>query len=206
MGIKKKEPIKTFQPGFVPVLNGKICTLFSDVVAKSNHFQPLALLNHRLPPCRVLLRTKACAWPRNLSRVNPAKGHTRSFGVMVPSQRTSKALLVCAVQRRAVLPCQGVRSQLRHSAPHAHRSGCPLSPGSVLSEAQNCSIIAWLGWDGTSAARCWERSELPLDLLPPFPDSTSCPLAAFIASLRITYLIPQGMIFAQQLSLSDICI
>lgn len=48
--------------------------------------------------------------------------------------------------------------------------------------------------------------ELPLYLMPPFPDSTSCSVAAFIASLQVTYLISRGMLFTQQLSLSDICI
>lgn len=57
LGVKKKNgeknnPQKTFQPSFVPVLNGKICTLFSAVVAKLNHFQSFALLNHRLHPRR----------------------------------------------------------------------------------------------------------------------------------------------------------
>ena len=120
MGIKTEELIKTFQPSFVPLLNGKIYTVFSDIVAKSNHFQPLALLNHRLPPRRVLLRREACAWPRNLSHMNLAKGHTRSFGVMVSSQRASKGLLVHAVLCHAVLLYQGAHSQPRQTAPHTH--------------------------------------------------------------------------------------
>lgn len=205
-GLKKKEPIKTFKPSFVPVLNGKIFTLFSAVVAKSNHSQPLTLLNHRLPPCRVLLRTNACGWPRNPSHLNLAKGHTKSF-------RASEPPRDCwCVSCHAVLLCQGVprdlSPQLRHAAPQTHPNGCPHSLGSVLSEAQNCSIIEWLGWDGTSPAHCWswELSELPLDLLPPFPDCMPCPVAASIASLWMTYLIPQEMIFTQQLLLSDICI
>lgn len=47
-GGKQKKPTKIPQKSsisfFVPVLNGKICALFSAIVAKLNHFQPLTLL------------------------------------------------------------------------------------------------------------------------------------------------------------------
>lgn len=50
--MKKNNPTKTFQLCFVPVLNGKICALFLAIVAKLNNFQPLTLLNCRLPSRR----------------------------------------------------------------------------------------------------------------------------------------------------------
>lgn len=154
-GLKKNEPIKTFEPSFVPVLNGKICTLFSAVVAKSNHSQPLALLNHRLPPCRVLLRTKACSWPRNLSHVNLAKGHTRSFRASEPP-RDCWCVPCCAVVPR------GARgSQLPAETRSTTDTSQWLPPllGLCFIELQHHK---WLGWDGTSPAHCWELSELPL--------------------------------------------
>lgn len=51
-GKQKKNPTKIFHLCFVAVLNGKICALFSAIVAKLNHFQPLTLLNLGLPPRR----------------------------------------------------------------------------------------------------------------------------------------------------------
>lgn len=54
LGGKQKKIIsqKIFHLCFVAVLNCKICALFSAIVAKLNHFQPLTLVNRGLPPRR----------------------------------------------------------------------------------------------------------------------------------------------------------
>lgn len=79
-------------------------------------------------------------------------------------------------------------------------AGCQL-PASSLAFAMHSSPAARLACPSLLLL-----IELPLYLMPPFPDSTSCSVAAFIASLQVTYLISRGMLFTQQLSLSDICI